>query len=74
MRAMDVTDRVGLDPHTLDAIVATVTPHTTLERVVAWGLAQPDARWIHDVVVQDEYTHDVVMRWRERLVLVYDTT
>lgn len=74
MRAMDVTDRVGLDPQTHGAIVATVRAHTTLERVVAWGLAQPDARLIDDVVVQDEYTHDVVMRWSERLVLVYDTT
>ena len=27
-----------------------------------------------DLVVQDEYTHDVVVPWSERLFLVYDTT
>jgi len=29
---------------------------------------------VADVIVQDEFTHDVVVPWREGLVLVYDTT
>ena len=29
---------------------------------------------VADVIVQDEFTHDVLIPWREGLVLVYDTT
>jgi len=27
-----------------------------------------------DIVTQDEYTHDVIVPWDERLVLVFDAT
>ena len=47
--------------------------HRTLEDVVAWGLADSPPRLIARVVVQDEYTHDVVMPF-EDIFLVYDTT
>lgn len=70
---MELTDRVGLDAATLAEVTAVVEGHATLERVVAWSLAQQGAGLV-EVVVQDEFTHDVVLRWRERLVLVYDTT
>lgn len=29
---------------------------------------------VKDVIVQDEFTHDVVVPWGPELVLVYDTT
>ena len=29
---------------------------------------------VQEVITQDEYTHDVIMPWRDGLVLVYDTT
>jgi hypothetical protein len=35
---------------------------------MAWNSA------VVDVVVQDEFTHDVVFRWRDDLFLVFDAT
>ena len=46
----------------------------TLSGVLGWLLAQEPPRTVSDVVTQDEYTHDVVVPWGERLVLVFDTT
>lgn len=57
-----------------DAISVLVKPQRTLEEVVRWGLAQKPPVLIQDVVVQDEYTHDVVIPYRDGLYLVYDTT
>jgi uncharacterized coiled-coil protein SlyX len=48
-----------------------------LKDVINWALANPGAfvpQVVADVVVQDEFTHDVIVPWREGLVLVYDTT
>lgn len=58
----------------LAAIEPVVKHQRTLEDVVRWGLAMSPARMVERVVVQDEYTHDVVMRWSEAVYLVYDTT
>lgn len=57
-----------------EAISVLVKPQRTLEEVVRWGLAQKPPLLIQDVVVQDEYTHDVVIPYRDGLYLVYDTT
>ncbi|MBK8257442.1 MAG: hypothetical protein IPK82_32840 [Polyangiaceae bacterium] len=46
----------------------------TLDEVVRWGLAQKPPQLVLDVVVQDEYTHDVVMGHPSGVYLVYDTT
>ena len=46
----------------------------TLEDVVRWGLSQSPPIVVDDVVVQDEYTHDVVVTHPSGFVLVYDTT
>ena len=58
----------------LDAIEAIVAHHQTVEDVVRWGLAMSPPRLVERVVVQDEYTHDVAIRWNEGVYLVYDTT
>jgi hypothetical protein len=45
---------------------------------MTWALSDPAKRFIpgvvKDVVVQDEFTHDVIVPWGPELVLVYDTT
>ena len=46
----------------------------TLSGVLGWLGAQDPPRAITDIVTQDEYTHDVVVSWAERLVLVLDST
>ena len=39
-----------------------------------WVLARRPPEALTEVVVQDEFTHDVVVPWRDGLYLVYDTT
>jgi hypothetical protein len=46
----------------------------TLEDVLRFGLAQRPAWDVLDVVVQDEYTHDVVLGGPAPGFLVFDTT
>jgi hypothetical protein len=46
----------------------------TLGPVLGWLGAQEPPRLVADIVTQDEYTHDVIVPWSERLVLVFDTT
>jgi hypothetical protein len=46
----------------------------TLAKVLEWLQTQEPPRLVGDIVTQDEYTHDVVVPWGERLVLVFDAT
>jgi hypothetical protein len=63
----------AVDATRVAALEAVVTQHATLEAVVRWGLASRVPRFIERVVVQDEYTHDVVLSAND-CWLVYDTT
>ena len=45
----------------------------TLEQVLAWGFAQRPIVELVEVIVQDEFTHDVVMA-RAPAFYVFDTT
>jgi hypothetical protein len=44
----------------------------TLGDVVPWSMAHKTN--IHSVLVQDEYTHDVIVPLKENLVVIFDTT
>lgn len=61
-----------------DAEVETLESHQSLEDVLRWGFAQPEAHRcrevIADLVVQDEFSHDVLVPWRDGLWLVYRAT
>ena len=46
----------------------------TLGAVLEWLRAQDPPRAVGEIVTQDEYTHDVIVPWSERLTLVFDTT
>ena len=46
----------------------------TLSGVLDWLRVQEPPRIVSEIVTQDEYTHDVVVPWSERLVLVFDAT
>lgn len=59
---------------TLSSIRTLVDRQKTLEDVIRWALASKPPRVIARIVVQDEYTHDVVLPWADGLWLVYDTT
>jgi hypothetical protein len=66
--------REGVAREVVDDLEPIVAGQKTLEDVVRWGLGQRPPRMIESVVVQDEYTHDVVLRHGEGVYLVYDTT
>ncbi len=51
----------------MDELQAIIASHRTLEDVIRFRLPI-------DVIVQDEYTHDVVVCWRDAIHVVYDTT
>lgn len=54
------------------ALVVRASHLATLEEVLHHGLA---VGWdVAEVIVQDEYTHDVIVATRARLFLVFDTT
>lgn len=63
-----------VDAAAVAALEPIVAAQKTLEDVTRWALAARPPRRIERIVVQDEYTHDVVLRCDERVYLVYDTT
>jgi hypothetical protein len=65
--ALPLTDRVGLTPARRASLEATIAHDHTLGDVVQRG------GHVVDVIVQDEYTHDVVVADGE-LYLAYDST
>jgi hypothetical protein len=46
----------------------------TLEDLLRFGFLQAPPWEVVDVIVQDEYTHDVIVRGPESAFLVFDTT
>jgi hypothetical protein len=51
-----------------------VVPLGSLQDVVRLAFSATPPRDVREVVVQDEYSHDVVIPWAEGLVLAFDTT
>jgi hypothetical protein len=54
--------------------VAEVANLKTLEQVFKWALPRQPRFTPIDVVIQDEYTHDVSFRAPDGSTLVFDTT
>lgn len=53
---------------------AFVAPHRTLEDATRSASTLSPARFVRAVVIQDEYTHDVVFPFEGETYLVYDAT
>ena len=68
------THRAGLTPERCAALERELAPLTTLQDVVRWGFAHTPPRDVAEVIVQDEFTHDVVLPWEDGHYLVFDTT
>jgi hypothetical protein len=51
--------------------------HTGLNQVLAWAATKPKdqvhPQFVAEVITQDEFTHDVIVPYRN-IFLVYDTT
>jgi hypothetical protein len=75
---MRVANLANLSSDAVADITAELSGQENLRDVMSWALASPSGTFIPsvvaDVIVQDEFTHDVVVPWRDGLVLVYDTT
>ncbi len=69
-----ITYAVPLSPEARAEIASTVGGHHTLEAVLDWCRAQTPPIWVDEIVTQDEFTHDVVVRFGQQLYLVYDVT
>ncbi|MGE0758800.1 MAG: hypothetical protein AB7O38_17365 [Pirellulaceae bacterium] len=72
---MDIPVRLakGVSPQRIDDIEALVNKHHTLADVAKW-LATRKYKAIPDVVTQDEYTHDVIVKLDFDRYLTYDVT
>ncbi len=69
-----LTDHAALTTDARAALEAEVGSLTLLQDVVRWGFASTPPRDVTEVIVQDEFTHDVVMPWKDGGYLVFDTT
>jgi len=75
---MRVLNYANLPSEEIAKIEVELSEQQNLNDVMKWALAQPKGIFIPtvvaDVIVQDEFTHDVIIPYRNDLVLVYDTT
>ena len=73
---MRLINQSNLPPATITEIETEISQQENLLDVMRWAASAPDQflpTVVANVVVQDEFTHDVIVPWRD-LVLVYDTT
>ena len=69
---MSITTFGHVPPRRRDALAEEVRHHRTMEHVVRWAFARELD--IDEVIVQDEFTHDVIVTLSDGRVLVYDST
>ena len=75
---MRVLNYANLSSEEIAQIENELSGQENLNAVMNWALSQPKGTFLStvvaDVIVQDEFTHDVIVPFRDNLVLVYDTT
>ena len=75
---IELDDRVGLAPELRAELERALARQGMLADVVRWACEQSPPAELVEVVQQDEYTLDVIVRWRppaaDPVHLVYDTT
>jgi hypothetical protein len=75
---MRVVDYANLSPTEIARIEHELSGQQNLNDVMKWALSHPKGIFlpsvVSEVIVQDEFTHDVIIPYRDNLVLVYDTT
>lgn len=74
---MAVTNLSSLSETEFAALAQELGRHAGLNQVLAWAAGKPKnevhPRYVAEVVTQDEFTHDVVVPYRN-IFIVYDTT
>ena len=75
---MKIENHANLSSDEITRIETELTGQENLSDVMGWALSHPAGVFlptvVAEVVVQDEFTHDVIVPYRDGLVLVYDTT
>jgi hypothetical protein len=75
---MQINNYAGLSDDQLADITRDLDGQRTLDDMLKWALRSDPAHFtptiVSDVVAQDEFTNDVIVPWRDNLVLVYDST
>jgi hypothetical protein len=73
-----VLNYANLSREAITAIESELAEQYALKDLMTWALADAGKKFIagvvQEIVVQDEFTHDVIVPWGTELVLVYDTT
>lgn len=73
-----VLNYANLAPEVIADIESELSEQHVLKDLMTWALSDFGKKFIpgvvKDVVIQDEFTHDVIVPWGPELVLVYDTT
>ena len=70
----EVLDRAGAAPPVLAVLRSELAPLRNLGDVLTWARTLDPAVTALAVVTQDEYTHDVLVPWRDGLILAFDVT
>ena len=71
---MAIANWAGLADSELEALERELSPLHLLEDVVGWAFSREPPASIAEVVVQDEFAHDVVLPISASRVLVFGTT
>lgn len=75
---MRIVNHANLSSEEITRLEGELAGQENLNDVMKWALSQPAGTFIPsvvaDVIVQDEFTHDVIVPYRDSLALVYDTT
>ncbi|MBL8171291.1 MAG: hypothetical protein JNJ50_24235 [Acidobacteria bacterium] len=71
---MQIANHAQLTPAQLATLQQEMPPFGTLHEFVLWGQRQHPPVFLGETIAQDEYTHDVLARWRDGLWLVFGAT
>ena len=74
---MHIINQGNLSAERIAEIQAAINEQQNLKDMMDWALSNPEnftPNVVSEVVIQDEFTHDVIVPWGKDVVLVYDTT
>ena len=57
-----------------EEITTLTESHRSLSKIIQWLASQGQKNTLSDTVTQDEYTHDIIVKLRDEIHLVYDVT
>lgn len=73
-RNLNFRDLAQLDAEERAALAGSLAAVRTLEDLLAWGRRQHPPTHVDEIVTQDEFTHDVLVRLEPPRWLAFDVT